>query len=204
MNNETPASSNQTAAKVRDWSEANKWLSLAANFGVLLGLIVLIFEVRQNAALTRLGVEVNRAETAVMIELGMTQTDVADAWMVAVLAPETMTDAQLRMAETQMVTIMQQWGILFDLREAGLVSRERVERAIRNQSPNYFGSAFGKHWWALEEANWQDTPMYEVAGPIIAEIDPNFLADRYATLRRPFEVEPPSRDQEATDPGPDR
>ncbi len=30
------------------WERVNRWLTLAANFGVLLGLIMLIVEVRQN------------------------------------------------------------------------------------------------------------------------------------------------------------
>lgn len=168
------------------WVDTGKWLTLAANLGVLLGLVVLIFEVRQNAALSRLTVEVNRAETAVTIEMGLTDTDVAEAWMVSVLAPETLTDAQLRMAETQLVMVMQQWDMLLSLETEGLTTLERVERNIRNQAPFIFGSAFGKHWWTLEAVGWQGTPMFEIAGPIIAEVDPNFLKTRYANLRAPF------------------
>lgn len=43
----------------------NKWLTLGANLGVLLGLAVLIFEIHQNNALMQAQIEESRSEALV-------------------------------------------------------------------------------------------------------------------------------------------
>jgi len=182
---ETPAETR--AAPTRwTWDRTNRWLTLAANIGVLLGLIVLIFEVRQNAALTRLSQETGRAAMFAQIELSLATPAASAAWMKAIHAPEDLTDSELRMAETQLVAIMQQWDTLISMEQEGLVDRARVKMHIRNTAPFFFGSRFAKRWWEREEIGWTGTPMFEVADPIIKAIDPNFLVEHYAFIRAPF------------------
>lgn len=168
------------------WSGASKWLGLAANLGVLLGLIVLIVEVRQNAALTRLSLEVNRANLLSEIELTLAAPAPAAAWMKAIHTPEQLSDAELRMAETQLVAIMQQWDTVINLWREGLVDRARVEMHIANTAPFYFGSRFAQRWWGKEESGWNGTLMWEIADPIIDALDPDFLVQNYAYIREPF------------------
>ena len=154
----------------------NRWLTLAANIGVLLGLFVLIIEVRQNAQLTRAVLETEKNDQLALIELSLSTPAVAEAWTKAIRAPETLTDAEVRMVESHMVAALLQWDNMFQLEAAGLASRSRVQYHIRNIAPFYFGSEFGQNWWRLQEPGWGDTPMYEVAGPIVEAVEPDFLA----------------------------
>ena len=48
-----------------DSNEVNKWLMLAANFGVLLGLALVIYEIRQNSDLMQVQISQARADAAV-------------------------------------------------------------------------------------------------------------------------------------------
>jgi quercetin dioxygenase-like cupin family protein len=175
-----------TAPPHSNWERANRWLTLGANIGVVLGLIILIVEVRQNAAMTRLAQETGRADMFAQIELSLATPAASAAWMKAIHTPETLTDSELRMAETQLVGIMQQWTTLFSMEQEGLVERARVRIHIENTAPFYFGSAFAKRWWEREEIGWTGTSMYEVADPIIKAIDPDFLVETYAFIRAPF------------------
>ena len=45
----------------------NRWLALGANFGVLIGLILLVYEVRQNSALMRAQISMERTNTNMQI-----------------------------------------------------------------------------------------------------------------------------------------
>jgi hypothetical protein len=45
----------------------NKWLALGANFGVLIGLILLVYEVRQNSELMRAQISMERTNTNMQI-----------------------------------------------------------------------------------------------------------------------------------------
>ncbi len=62
-----------TAATERHIDRSSRWLTLGANIGVVLGLIVLVVEIRQNAAMTRLSAEgeMNRLMSNVEMHLGV-------------------------------------------------------------------------------------------------------------------------------------
>ena len=45
----------------------NRWLSLGANIGVLIGLILLVYEVRQNSELMRAQISMERTNTNMQI-----------------------------------------------------------------------------------------------------------------------------------------
>lgn len=51
------------------FEQINKWLTLAANIGVVVGLVILILEMRQNAALSRTAIEVDKNALLAQIEL---------------------------------------------------------------------------------------------------------------------------------------
>lgn len=158
-----------------NFDRVNKWVTLGANIGVLLGLIILIIEVRQNASLSRAALEVDANNALSAIEFSLAMPHSTAAWVKSVRAPEAMTDEEIRLVEAHLVAVMQQWNIIFQLEDVGLANRTRVEKHIRNTAPYYFGSAHAKNWWRLQEQGWKDTSMYEVAGPIVDALDPDFL-----------------------------
>ena len=49
-----------------DSNAVNRWLVLAANFGVLLGLTLVIYEIRQNAELMQIQISQARADAAML------------------------------------------------------------------------------------------------------------------------------------------
>ena len=49
-----------------DSNEVNKWLVLAANIGVLIGLALVIYEIRQNSELMRVQISQARADAAMV------------------------------------------------------------------------------------------------------------------------------------------
>jgi len=160
-----------------------RWLTLGANIGVVIGLIILVVEIRQNEALTRVATEGALNELMVNTELHLAQPEQSAAWAKSYMAPETMTDADIRMNEAALVSLTLQWDNAFQIERSGLRTRAEVERLIRNTAPFYFGSRFGKRWFEAQAPGWQGTDMMEVAGPIVAGLDDNFMRDYYVSLR---------------------
>lgn len=160
----------------------NHWLTLGANIGVVLGLMVLIIEVRQNANLSRAAMEADKNNMLATIELSMAAPATAEAWVTSVREPEKLTDAQIRMVESHLVAVMLQWDQLFQMQSIDLASKERVEQHIRAVAPFYFGSAFAKNWWQHEKRGWEGTQMYAVANPIVENLDQKFLEKRLNAL----------------------
>ena len=153
----------------------NRWLTLGANIGVVLGLVILIVEVRQNATLTRAAMEAEKNDRLAAIELSLSSPASAAAWTKSIRAPQEMSDAEIRMVESHLVAIMLQWDNMFQMESVGLASRARVRQHIQNMAPYYFGSAFAKNWWKNQISGWSGTPMMDVAGPIVAAVDESFI-----------------------------
>ncbi|NOX81664.1 MAG: cupin domain-containing protein [Alphaproteobacteria bacterium] len=170
-------------ATTNKFDRINRWLTLGANIGVVLGLIILIVEVRQNASLTRAAMEADKNAMLANIELSMAAPATAEAWAKSVRRPEKLTDAEIRILEAHLVAVMLQWDQLFQMQSIGLVSKERVEHHIHNTAPFYFGSAFAKNWWRSEKRGWEGTQMMSVAGPVVERLDERFLEKRLNRIR---------------------
>jgi hypothetical protein len=152
----------------------NHWVTIGANVGVIVGLILLIVEVRQNASLTRTAMELQKNAALAQVELSLTP-ETAAAWVTSIRAPAEMTDVELRLVEAHLVAVMLTWDNLFLMQESGLVSAARVRRHVFNTAPYYFGSAHARNWWRLQTKGWDGTQMMEVAGPIVEHLDDDFL-----------------------------
>jgi len=186
------------AAPARSRTERlNQWLALGANIGVLLGLIILIVEVRQNAALSRAAMEQQKNDVLAEIEFNVAKPEISAVWVKSIRHPEDLTDAEIRTMDGILVALMLQWEHRFQMEVAGLASREDARQHVLNAAPYYFGSRFAKHWWSLQAPGWEGTPMMEVAGPVVEGLDEDFLAGYLDKLKlppsegQPTESEPP-------------
>ncbi|KJS27615.1 MAG: hypothetical protein VR75_02350 [Hyphomonadaceae bacterium BRH_c29] len=163
----------------------NRWLTLAANLGVLLGLIMLIVEVRQNAALSRAAMEQQKNDVLAEIEFYIAKPEISEVWIKSIRHPEDLTEPELRTMDGILVALMLQWDHRFQMESAGLASRADARQHVLNSAPYYFGSRFAKHWWSLQAPGWEGTPMMEVAGPIVEGLDENFLVTYLDKLKLP-------------------
>lgn len=175
----------EDASRARLMDRVNRWLTLAANLGVLLGLIVLIIEVRQNASLTRAAMDQQKNNFLAEIELNIAKPEMSAIWVKAIRTPEALSDTEVQAAGSILVSVMLQWDQMFMMRDAGLISDARVRQHISNTAPFYFGSRFAKHWWAMQAAGWEGTAMQRDAAPIVDAVDENFLSAYMDRLKIP-------------------
>lgn len=164
------------------WDRTNRWLTLAANLGVLLGLIVLVFEVRQNATLSRVALETSRAEAQATTELRLIAPELTEVWVKAIDTPEALSPAEIRTMDGTLVAIVMTWERLSAMQEGGLVDRARIEQHIQNNAPFYFGFPFAKKWWRENAIGWEGADVYAIANPIIEATDDSFVARYYERL----------------------
>lgn len=162
--------------------QLNRWLTLGANLGVVLGLIILIVELRQNSALSRAALEADKNNQLAVIELSLSNPAVAMALEKSWRDPASLTFVEHRLLDGHLAAVMLQWDNMLQIESAGLVSRERVRRHIKNSAPFFFGSPYGKAWFMGEEAGWQGTGLWEIALPVVQALDEEFIEGRYLNL----------------------
>ena len=77
-----------------DSEKLNRWLSLGANFGVLIGIVFLAIEIRQNTETTRAQMIQSRAETSVFLAAETFNSEhMPDIWM-KVIGGEELSDSE--------------------------------------------------------------------------------------------------------------
>ena len=74
-----------------DSSEVNTWLTLVANVGLLIGLILVALQIRQNTEITRAQVANDWYLADMQLELAMMGENPATSWIKAVYTPDELT-----------------------------------------------------------------------------------------------------------------
>ena len=125
----------------------NTWLTLGANVGVLIGIIVLIFELNQNTDHLRLQLmdEINARQFGQnIVFLNENPAPVIEKSLVE---PENITYSEYRIMDAYLVNAVGGWEDRYFLYEAGLVDVNDWKTKVEQEASWYFGNRFGKSWW---------------------------------------------------------
>ncbi len=125
----------------------NTWLTLGANVGVLIGIIVLIFELNQNTDHLRLQLmdEINARQFGQnIVFLNENPAPVIEKSLVE---PENITYSEYRIMDAYLVNAVGGWEDRYFLYEAGLVDVNDWKTKVEQEASWYLGNRFGKSWW---------------------------------------------------------
>ena len=125
----------------------NASLTLGANIGVLIGLIVLIVELNQNTDHLRLQVtdQINAREfTHNLIFLAENPAPVIEK---SLIEPENITYTEFRVLDAYLITALSLWEARFFLYQGGLVDSTNWKTKVEQDASWYFGNKFAKKWW---------------------------------------------------------
>ncbi len=123
-------------------------LTLGANIGVLIGLIVLIVELNQNTDHLRLQVmdQINaRQFTSNSIFLAENPAPVIEK---SLTEPESITYTEFRVLDAYLINTLSLWEDRFFLYQAGLVDSTNWKTKVEQDASWFFGNKFAKKWWA--------------------------------------------------------
>ena len=152
-----------------DSDRLNRWLSLGANTGVLVGIIFLAVEIRQNSDLARLQFAEDRQTTWQQGELVVFGDSIATVWEKSVLNPESLSLAETRMLDAYLAFQLTNASRVLRLEQAGLLQTGATEQHLQDSLPFFFDTEFAKVWWEIEGRTWQPE-LVKLADPIIREI----------------------------------
>jgi hypothetical protein len=167
-----------------DSDRLNRWLSLGANIGVLVGIIFLAVEIRQNSDLARLQFADDRVVSFQQSEMALYGDRAADVWEKSVSDPASLTLAELRILDAQLAQHLMNSHRHFDLEQAGLLAEGSTKAYMQNELPFFFGTRFAKAWWKFEGSKWTPELFVQLADPIIRETGDNETPDRLLRIQR--------------------
>ena len=122
-------------------------LSLIANLGVLIGLVILILELGQNTDHLRLQLLDQISSRAITNNALFLSPNPAPVIEKALLEPESLSYSEFLVMDAYLINALNGWEDRFFLYEAGLVDDADWRTKIDEEAGWYLGSRFGKNWW---------------------------------------------------------
>ena len=141
-------------------------LQFFASLGVLAGLILVAYEIRQNSDLAE--ADSVRAMLVGWQQIAMSEyeTDIVNIHVKSIEDPENLTAVEIGKLSAWLTVVMNQYMLTFSMHERGLGYNYRdidngPEAELVGGFEYYFGSRFGRSWY-IENKSWIDSELTEI------------------------------------------
>ncbi len=121
----------------------NRWLSLVANVGVMLGLVLVAFQIRQDVELTKIQLFSDATSSRKEWNQAMLGSDPMNVVMKSIENPSELTLAELHVMDAYLVGAVNELRRLEMLEAAGL----NVNVEVEGLHHFFFGTKFAKAWY---------------------------------------------------------
>jgi hypothetical protein len=164
-------------------SEASQWVTAATNAAVLIGVVILVIELRQNAELAQLQMIQDRTSAFQQAEQAFFDPRLSRIWVKSFKEPGSMTLEEIRAMDAYLTINVTQLWRYYGLEQAGLLDRGQTLELIEGDLPFLLGSRFAKIWWELEGQNTWQPEFIELVRPVADSVDVNGLNERFDRLQ---------------------
>jgi hypothetical protein len=138
--------------------KVNKWLTLVANVGILIGLVLVGFEIRQNSDLLRLQFINDDLLAVAESDVSMLGDDPSAVMARSILSADEMTYADFRIVDAYLTGKMELLVRRYQLGKEGILDEDAWKTTGFAYSW-FFGNRFAQLWWKHEgRVVYSDTP----------------------------------------------
>jgi len=134
-------------SEIVDSSKTNSWLQTAANLGIVVGLLLVGIQLKQNADLLKIQLLYEESDRAMQLEALLVGEDGAKVWAKSIEDPENLSLAEQRIMEALLWSYTEQLRSVRLLAELGLLDNSDWRIRVQNEAGFFFGSRYGAAWW---------------------------------------------------------
>jgi len=160
-------------------SRLSNWLQIAANTGIVVGLLLVGLQLKQNSDLLKTQLLYEESSRLVDLETQIVGEIGAEVWAKSISDPENLNLAEQRTMEALLWSYVEQLRSTRLLGELGLLEDEEWKARVRSDTAFYLGNKYGRAWWAnFKEGNSMLSPeLTEEIDLRLSLVDPNFTAE---------------------------
>ena len=125
----------------------NQWLSIVTNFGVIAGFVLVALQLQQNTEALRIQASAITASAAISAESAFMGDTVAEAYAIALRAPEDLTDAQILQASGYLSTYIVGPMAAYKQYSTGITTQNEWNRTRQSTAMSLNGR-FAQAWWS--------------------------------------------------------
>ena len=142
------------------------WLQIAANIGIIAGLLLVGLQLKQNSDLLKTQLLYEESSRLVDLETQVVGETGAEVWAKSISDPENLSLAEQRIMEALLWSYVEQLRSTRLLGQLGLLEDAEWKARVRSDTGFYLGNKYGRAWWAsFKEGN------SVLAPDLIREID---------------------------------
>jgi len=124
----------------------SSWLQVAANLGILGGLVLVGFQLQQNREILRAQMMSAESQSVIDQEMQIIGEQGAAAWVSAMSDPTNVSPEHHRVMEAIYWSAIESWRHIEELDTLGLADVDPHYR-VSDEAGWYFGNTYGRAWW---------------------------------------------------------
>ena len=129
------------------FDKLNQWLQVTANIGIVLGLLLVGVQLKQNSDLLKMQLLYEESQRAIELEVQVVGENAADAWAKSLTDARNLTLAEQRVMEAILWSFVEQLRASHMLAELGLLDDEEWRARLDSDAGFYLGNPYGRAWW---------------------------------------------------------
>ena len=169
-------------------SNLSQWITAATNFAVLVSVLLLFVEIRQNTELTRIQMVQDRLNTNQQLESEFFDHYLSQVWVKSFKDPASMTLEEIRSMDAYLVVFMNQIMREYALEQEGLLEDGATLKLMEENFWFLFGSPFAKAWWEQLGQSGLSPEFLELARPIVKSTDDYLLDEKFTQLQNALDA----------------
>lgn len=130
-----------------DSGKLNNWLQIAANLGLLIGLLLVVVQLEQNAQLLKTQLLYEESQRQIELETKVVGEEGARVWAKSLLSPADLSLEEQRIMEALLWSYVEQLRAARMLSELGLLSDAEWRTRVDGESAFFLGNPYARAWW---------------------------------------------------------
>ena len=173
--------------RISDWE---RWLHVSSTIAVLIGVVLVILQLRQNAELIELQIMKDDANSYYESMQDQLPDNMLEISHKARTDPKSLTEAEFLAMDAELwSSTVVRWRGQYELAERGLLDDSVWRRTITEEAAAYFAYPFGRAYWARIK-DWQTTlptELIEYVDEVVAESPDHKPREQYKDVMRRLE-----------------
>lgn len=160
-------------------SKLSDWLQIAANVGIIGGLLLVGVQLKQNSDLLKTQLLYEESSRLVELETQVIGESGAEVWAKSIADPLSLDLSEQRIMEALLWSFVEQLRSTRLLAQLGLLEDEEWRLRVRSDSAYYLANDYGRAWWANYSEGNNSLPgdLIDEINARLSEVETNFTAN---------------------------
>ena len=174
----------------------SNWLQIAANIGIVVGLLLVGVQLKQNSDLLKTQLLYEESRRAFDLETLVVCENAAEVWAKSISDAKNMSLPEQRIMEALLWSFVEQLRSTRLLAELGLLEDEEWRLRVKSETAFFLGNDYGRAWWANYGGDNSALPadLITAINMRLSMVDENFTEDYAKTIMDTLETNAESSD----------